>query len=290
MSGPRLIWRNGAILPRPSATVDPDDRGYQFGDGVYEVVRIYGGRPFLWEGHRLRLIRSAGELGMRTEFADATFSAAMAELVEREGVEDGTLYIQVTRGVCLRQQLFPPESVNLEVTAYVRPMARPLADLAKGITAWPVADIRWLRCDIKSINLLPNVLARQTAHEHNCTEALQHRGDILTEGAFSNAYLVRGGTVYTHPADNHILGGITRAFVLRLAAGNGIPVRERPCTLEELAQADEVFITSTTSEIMPVVSVHGKPVGNGAPGVVTRRLQTAFATALADFTGPNFSW
>ncbi|MCC5841284.1 MAG: D-amino-acid transaminase [Opitutales bacterium] len=290
MSRPRWIWRNGAIIPRDAATVDPDDRGYQFGDGVYEVVRIYGGRPFLWEGHRLRLIRSAGELGMRSGFADAAFSAGMAELVERENIGDGTLYIQVTRGVCLRQQVFPGDSVDLEVTAYARPMERPLADLAKGIAAWRVADIRWLRCDIKSINLLPNVLARQTACENSCAEALQHRGDILTEGAFSNAYLVRDGAVYTHPADNHILGGITRAFVLRLAAENGITVREKPSTLEELAQAEEVFVTSTTSEIMPVVCVNNEPVGNGSPGVVTRRLQTAFTAALAGTTGPNFSW
>lgn len=290
MSRPTWIWRNGAIVPRDSATVDPDDRGYQFGDGVYEVVRLYGGRPFLWEGHRLRLIRSAGELGMRTDFAGAAFSAGMAELVEREGIENGTLYIQVTRGVCLRQQVFPPSTVGLEVTAYARPMERPLADLAKGIAAWRVADIRWLRCDIKSINLLPNVLARQTAAQNHCAEALQHRGDVLTEGAFSNAYLVCGGAVYTHPADNHILGGITRAFVLRLAAENGIPVREKACTLEELAQAKEVFITSTTSEIMPVVSVNGELVGNGSPGMITRRLQTAFTAALADITGPNFSW
>ncbi len=267
-------------MPRRQAHVDIDDRGYQFGDGIYEVIRVYGGMPFLMQPHLERLRRSAREIGMALPWGDATLSARADELIAREALTDGILYIQVTRGVCPRLQVFPPEDVTPQITAYARAMPRPRAETINGLGACLVPDIRWLRCDIKSINLLPNMLARQKANENRCGEALQHREGIVTEGAFSNAFIVTDGIVRTHPADNLILAGITRAHILRLCGGLGISVVEEPFRVDDLRHAEEIFISSTASEVAPVIRLDDQPVADGSPGRVTRRLQAAFADTL----------
>ncbi|MCC5805283.1 MAG: D-amino-acid transaminase [Opitutales bacterium] len=274
------ILRNEGIVPRAQARVDIDDRGHQFGDGIYEVIRVYGGTAFLMQPHLDRLRRSAREIGMVLPWNDDALAARGEELMARESMSDGILYFQVTRGVCPRLQVFPPEDVTPQITAYARPMPRPCGEADEGLHAHLVPDIRWLRCDIKSINLLPNMLARQKAKEHGCAEALQHRDGIVTEGAFSNAYIVAGGTVHTHPADNRILAGITRVHILGLCAAAGIPVREEPFRVEDLRGADEIFISSTASEVAPVIRLDGQPVAAGKPGPLTRRLQAAFRETL----------
>ncbi len=274
------ILRNEGIVPRGRAHVDIDDRGHQFGDGIYEVIRVYGGIPFLMQPHLDRLRRSARAIGMALPWDDGALTVRCAELVAREALADGILYIQVTRGVCPRLQVFPPEDVLPQITAYARAMPRPRAETVDGLHARLVPDIRWLRCDIKSINLLPNMLARQTAKEHGCGEAIQHRDGTVTEGAFSNAYIVADGTVHTHPANNLILAGITRVHILRLCAGLGLPVVEEPFRVDDLRRAEEIFISSTASEVAPVIRLDGQPVGGGTPGTVTRRLQAAFSETL----------
>lgn len=274
------ILRNEGILPRSKAQVDIDDRGHQFGDGIYEVIRVYGGLPFLMRPHLDRLRRSAREIGMAPHWDDTTLRGRCDELVARERMGDGILYIQVTRGVCPRLQVFPSDDVTPQITAYARPMPRPRGETGNGLRAHIVADMRWLRCDIKSINLLPNLLARQKAKEHGCEEAIQHRDGTVTEGAFSNAYIVAGGTIHTHPRNNLILGGITRAHILDLCAAADIPVVEEAFRVADLRRADEIFISSTANEIAPVVHLDGEPVANGKPGPVTRRLQAAFAETL----------
>jgi D-alanine transaminase len=272
----RYILQNDQIIPRTEAVADIDDRGLQFGDGIYEAVRLYEGRPFLMDEHLTRLRRSARELGMSPAFAGKGFEARLEELAQKEGISTGILYFQVTRGVYPRSQEFPPADLPVQILAYARPLARPLEQIQGGTKVAMVPDIRWLRCDIKSLNLLPNVLARQAAKERGCGEAVQHRDGIVTEGAFSNVFKVSSGTVFTHPESNLILSGITRAHVMGLARAAGIPVREEAFTTSDLCGAEEVFITSTSNEVMPVIAVDGRAVGDGKPGEVTRRLQLLY--------------
>lgn len=276
----QFVLRNGTILPRAETAVDIDDRGYQFGDGVYEVIRYYAGKPFLLEPHLRRLRRSAGEIGIPFPVSDDTLSAQFAELIAREGIRTGIVYIQLTRGVYPRIQGFLPDDVPPQLTAYVRALPRPEEPIREGVHAALVPDIRWLRCDIKSLNLLPNILARQKALDSHCYEAIQHRDGIVTEGSFSNVGIIAGGTLQTHPVGNLILNGITRTHLLGLCTGAGIPVLEKPFTVNQLLAADEVFITSTTNEVMPVVQINGTPLGSGKPGPVCRELQHLYAESF----------
>ncbi len=275
-----LILFNDTFIPRNEARVDIDDRGYQFGDGIYEVVRLYDGEPFLMDEHLVRLERSATELGMSLGFSRQALSARLDELFQKTGVGTGTVYIQVTRGVHPRVQEFPPADLPVQWLAYCRELARPSEKLKNGVSVALTPDIRWLRCDIKSVNLLPNILGRQAATGKGCYEAVQHRDGIVTEGAFSNVYRIANGTVFTHPANNFILNGVTRRKILELCEEAGIPVREETFSTDELLAADEVFLTSTTNEVMPVVAIDGQAVGNGSPGELTCRLQDLYEAAI----------
>jgi len=283
----KFVLRNDVIVPRAEVAIDMDDRGYQFGDGVYEVYRLYGGSPFLMEPHLERLRRSCRELGIPFAIPDDVLKQRLADLVQKEGVETGTVYIQITRAVHPRIQEFPPADVPVQMTAYAKNLPRPEDKLAGGVRAGLAEDIRWLRCDIKSLNLLPNILARQNVKGGGCYEAIQHRGDVVTEGAFSNVFIVSGGTVRTHPVGNLILSGITRAHVLSLCARAGIPVKEEPFTKSDLLAADEVFITSTTNEAMPVVAVDDRTIGTGQPGPVTRQIQALYEESFLSATGTS---
>lgn len=268
--------QQNAIVDYTDASVSPDDRGYYFGDGVYEVFRIYNGRLFETEAHMARLLRSAAELRLPLPYPVDEIEGLLNRLLEADPVEVGILYMQITRGCAPRAHGFPPEGTPSVLTGYCKELPRPMDRLENGIHAITVPDIRWLRCDIKTLNLLGNVLAKQEAMDRNADEAILHRSGIVTECSSNNLMMVKDGVVRTHPATNLILPGVTRQVVLGQARRLGVEVREEAFDLDALLSADEVFITGTTSEITPVVSVDGKPVADGKPGPVSRRLHREF--------------
>jgi len=267
---------NDKIMDRTEAVIDIEDRGYQFGDGVYEVIRIYDGVLFTGDEHLDRFYSSAEKIKIAVPFQKEDLLELIHQLVQENGVKDGSLYMQLTRGASPRNHIFPSKDTMPALTAYTKEVARPVESLENGVAAMVADDIRWLRCDIKSLNLLPNLLAKQAATEQGCYEAILHRDGLVTEGSASNAYIVSGGKVKTHPATNLILNGITRQVVARICDKNNIPFVEEAFTLDDLYNADEIFVTSTTSEVMPVVKLDGNAVGDGKPGEVTRKLQTLF--------------
>jgi len=270
-----VVYLNGSYVPAEQAVVSVDDRGFLFADGIYEVIRVYRGRPFRLEEHLRRL--ADGVAALRIPFRDPAGLAGIADrLLEENGLRDGdaVLYIQVTRGAAPRAHAFPPADVPPTVFVSARPFTPyPAEHYERAVT---VPDTRWSRCDIKSVSLLPNVLANQRAKEAGAFEALFVRDGIVIEGSHSNLFGVFGGTLVTYPACNYILAGITRACVLELAAELGIPAREGPIPFETLWEADELFLSGTTTELMPVVEVDGRAIGGGRPGPVARRLQSAF--------------
>jgi D-alanine transaminase len=274
-----LVVLNGEFVPAEEARVSYEDRGYYFGDGVYEVFRVYRGRLFEPEAHLERLARSARAVSLALPRPLDDIAACVRRLCEANEVDTGIVYLQFTRGVAPRTHEFP-DNASPVMMGFTKAMPRPTANMTNGITAMTAPDIRWLRCDIKSLNLLPNVLAKQQAKEAGYQEAIFHRDGTVTECTSSNVMMVKNGALYTHPANHLILHGITRAVVLRLAEAKGVPVREQAFTVQELAEADEAFITGTTSEITPIVAVDGRPVGDGKPGPVTRRLQEAFEAVI----------
>jgi D-alanine transaminase len=255
--------------------VSIQDRGYNFGDGVYEVVRIYQGKYYTLDEHIDRLYRSANEIRINIPFNKSEMIDILQSLLTKNQFQrDGIVYLQITRGASPRNHSFTPDMKPVMI-AFIRELARPIEWIEKGVKALTVPDIRWLRCDIKSLNLLPNVLAKQEAADHGCYEAILHRNEMVTEGSSSNIFLVKEGKVYTHPANNFILNGITRTKVKEFCNELRIPFIEEPFSIAELEQG-EVFLSSTTSEIMPIIEVDGKTVGSGVPGRITSMLQEAF--------------
>lgn len=277
-----VLW-NDQLLPRHEVHIDLEDRAYQFGDGVYEVIRVYGGQLFLLNPHLDRLVRSARAIRLDLPWSLPQLAHRLQELVAANRLVDGAVYLQVSRGVAPRAHAFP-RAIQPVLVAYPLPASRPTEAQERGVRATFVEDIRWLRCDIKSLNLLPNVLAKEAAVERGAQEAILHRGETVTEGSASNVFIVQGRVLRTHPANHLILDGITRRFVLDLAAREGISTVEAPFTREELLSADEAFFTSTMQEIVPIVEVDGRPIGAGVPGPVTRRLQQAFHAAVQAVT------
>lgn len=273
---PDIGFVNGRFLPLEDAAVSVEDRGFQFGDGVYEVIRTYHGRPFQLEAHLLRLERSARAIDLPVPWGIPQWVTYVQDGIARGGYPESKVYLQLTRGVAPRDHAFP-DSVNPTAVMTVREM-KPMdpVKLASGVAVMTMDDWRWGRCDIKSVNLLPNVLARQKAKQAGAFEALFIRHGRVTEGAVSNVMVVREGRVVTAPEGEWILSGVTRTLVLELARKEGLPVEERFVTRDELLCADEVFLTSTTIEVLPVIRVDGKLVRNGKPGPVTLTLQAAF--------------
>lgn len=271
------VFLNGRFLPKTEARISPDDRGFLFADGVYEVIRVYHGRLFEMEAHLERLERSLREL--RIHGAEEVDFAGIAEsLIERNnlGASDAIVYLQVTRGAAPRKHAFPSADVPPTVYGYASAYDIPFQQLEQGVKAILAPDIRWARCDIKTVSLLPNVLANQQAKEAGALEAVLVRDGAVTEGSHSNFAAVIEGVFVTTPLSNYILGGITRGVVLKLCRKLGIPVREFPILEHELARADEMMLLGTTTEVLPVVQLGENPVGEGQPGPVTRRLQQAF--------------
>lgn len=267
---------NNQIVDRKDAKVDIEDRGYQFGDGVYEVIRVYGRKMFTADEHLDRFFTSAEKIRLNIPYEKSELMNMLNVLIEENKVETGSIYMQITRGAARRNHVFPGGEIESVLTAYTNEVPRPETALEEGVHTVIADDIRWLRCDIKSLNLLPNLLAKQGALEKGCYEAILHRDGIVTEGSSSNAYIVTDGKIRTHPANNLILNGITRQVVIQLCKDNNIPLVEEAFHLEDLRSADEVFITSTTSEVMPVVKIDGKDVGDGFPGPITRKLLSLF--------------
>ncbi|WP_227396575.1 D-amino-acid transaminase [Jeotgalibacillus aurantiacus] len=273
------ILVNDQFLDRENGSVDIEDRGYQFGDGVYEVVRVYGGNMFTAKEHLERLFESAEKIHLTLPFTYDELVARLEKLMEVNQLDTGIIYLQVTRGSSARQHHFP-EQTKAVLTAYTKEVARPVADMTAGVKAIITDDVRWLRCDIKSLNLLGNLLAKQEAVSKGGFEAVLHRDGTVTEGSSSNVFIISGDTLYTHPATNLILNGITRREILKLCKEIGLSVAEQAFTLEALANADEVFMASTTAEVMPLVQLDETPVGNGKPGEWTQKLQAAFEEAV----------
>jgi len=275
-----LVYLGGEIMPRNRATVSIDDRGFLFGDAVYEVIRVVRGRFIEPERHLRRLARSLREVGLRAPALDLL--AVATDLIRRNdlGGREATVYAQVSRGAAPRQHAFPPSGTPPTVLVTAMPFT-PRTDLiASGVAVITLPDVRWSRCDIKSVNLLPNVLAAQRAAEAGAFEAVLVRDGVVTEATRSNVLAVVGGVVRTHPTGPLILPGVTREVVLELAVEAGIPVREEELGADELFAAEEVLLTGTTADVTPVVTVDGRPVGGGRPGPVGRRLGALLADRI----------
>jgi D-alanine transaminase len=276
----RYAYVDGRYLPFRDAKVHIEDRGYQFGDGVYEVCEVREGRLIDQRRHLLRLRRSLDELAIRAPMSPKALGVVLREVVERNRLRYGIVYLQVTRGVARRDHAFPPPQVppSLVVTARALNMARNEALAATGIAVISVPDNRWGRVDIKTIGLLPNVLARQAAIERGARDAwFVDKAGAVTEGASTNAWIVtRDGKVVTRPADHAILRGITRTVLFDAIKAQGLAVEERAFTLDEAYAAREAFVTAATQIVLPVVRIDGRAIGDGKPGPVATALRRAF--------------
>ena len=280
-----VVYVNGSFVPRAEARVSVEDRGFVFGDGVYEVLRAINGRFFATRFHNQRLERSLDgvRIALAGDDSPARFVEIGKQLLKENNLLEGeaTLYMQVTRGSTTRAHHFPPPGTT--PTVYIS-VARftPYADFAEnGAAAITHPDLRWGRCDLKTLNLLPNVLASQTAKERGAFEAMLIRDDVVTEGAKTNFFGVVNGSLRTHPCDSHILPGITRSVLHELARDLGIDLDETPIKASEIPKLSELFLTGTTTDVMPVVKLDDKPVGKGKPGELTRKLQRVLAESLA---------
>ena len=273
----RIAYVNGRYVPHRAAQIHVEDRGYQFADGVYEVCEVRGGRLVDERRHMDRLERSLGELRIAMPMPRNVLGVVLRETVARNRVRDGLVYLQITRGVARRDHAFPAPGTlpSIVVTAKNLDVEKIEQGAQEGIPVISVPDNRWERVDIKSVGLLPNVLAKQAAREAGAKEAwfVDAKG-FVTEGSSTNAWIVtRDGAVVTRAADFGILRGITRTVVLEVIAEHGLKLEERPFTMDEAYAAREAFITSATQFVTPVVRIDGKPVGNGAPGLIATALR-----------------
>ena len=271
------VYLNGQIVPRDQAVISPDDRGFLFGDSVYEVVRWYGGYFFDMEGHMNRLRRSLN--ATRILWQDVDSMPEIAEkLIHENNLGDGCslVYIQVTRGAAPRNHAFPDPAVPPTVYISVRRQSMDTLLWERGIAIAPTPDPRWNRCDIKSTALLANILPYQEAHDNGFAEVCFIRNGFVTEGAHSNIFFVKGDTVFTHPESNSILSGITRKNVISIAAENGIKLVEEAVAGDMIPYVNEAFITNTSGEVIPVIGIGDQTIGNGTPGDITKKLQRLF--------------
>ena len=279
---PEIAYVNGRFCPLAEAVVSVEDRGYQFADGVYEVVGTYGGRPYALEPHLARLQGNLEALHLPLDIREYGLKAKLIEGIERSGFSEVKVYIQVTRGVAPRRHAFPAVPVAPTVVMTFKEW-RPLPqDLyGRGVEIISTADLRWKRCDIKSIALLPNILAKQAATQAGAFEALlvDVEGRV-TEGASTSAFCVQAGRLCTAPIGPHILPSITRGILLDLARKLGIPIDEEFCSLDQFKEADEVFLAGTTTEAMPVVRIDDAVIGDGTPGTITQQIRAAFMESL----------
>jgi D-alanine transaminase len=276
----RIAYVNGRYLPHRDAMVHVEDRGYQFSDGVYEVCEVRDGRIVDERRHMARLQRSLGELRIQMPMLLSALSIVMHETVRRNRVRNGIVYLQATRGVARRDHGFPPPQTapSLVVTARNLNRANGEREAREGVSVITVPDQRWARVDIKSVSLLPNVLAKQAAREKGAREAwLVDDKGFVTEGSSANAWIVTNeGKVVTRPADHDILRGISRTVVLEAIAALGLAFEERPFTVAEAYAAREAFVTAASQIVLPVTQIDGRPIGNGHPGLIATELRREF--------------
>lgn len=278
----RIAYVNGRYLPHGQAAVHIEDRALQLGDGIYEVTNVIGGQPIDEDPHLDRMERSLRELGIAMPMGRAALKLVMREVIARNKISNGLLYLQVTRGAAKRDHVPPKDSPRptLILTMRAQDMAALAGRMEKGIAVSSQPDIRWGRCDIKTVQLLPNLLAKQAAKQAGAFEAwLVDEDGFVTEGASTNAWIVDAeGTVITRDLSNAILPGVTRRIMLDAMAGAQLKVVERKFTLAEALKAREAFISSATGAAVPVVAIDGQRIGNGSPGALTRRIYDLYAT------------
>lgn len=277
---PPIAFLNGQFLPIEQARVSIDDRGFQFGDGIYEVIRVYGGIPFRLEEHVMRLERSAQAIGIPMTMGTEDWKGLIREGLEQTQLKESKVYIQITRGVAPREHTFPASSLptilmTIREFTKVDPALR-----ANGVLAIILPDQRWARCSIKSLNLLPNVLAKQQAKDEGAFEAILVKEGLVTEGTSSNVMAVLNGVIVTPPLSDQLLAGVTREEILTLARKAGIGVEEGPLRKSELFEAQEVFLAGTTIEVIGVTRIDGKVIGEDKVGPVTKQLQYLFEEAV----------
>jgi len=283
-----IVFLDGEYVPRTEARVSVEDRGFLFGDGVYEVTPAYRGGLLRLDRHLARLDRGLRGLGISADTSG--IEEVHRELLRRNGLEDepmSIVYLQITRGVAIRTHHFPPPATRPTIFAYARAFRRPdPAEWLEGYGAITYPDRRWSRCDLKTLQLLPSVMAQEAARAAGEVDAILVREGMALEGSHNNLFFVFDEVLRTHPTSNQILPGITRELVLELAREGGIEVEERPTPVEEVVEASEVFFTGTTTEIRPTVRVNQTPVGSGRVGPVTRRLYERLLERIAEETQP----
>ncbi len=282
-SYPQLVYLDGAFLPPDRAKVSVFDRGFVFADGVYEVIPVYGRRVFRFPHHLERLANSLKAIHLGNPLTTREWQQICARLIEANDADDQSVYLQVTRGPAPRDHAFPADT-RATVFAYSQPLKYPeAAQLANGVAAITIPDIRWRRCDIKAIALLPNVLMRQQAAEAGAAEAILVRDGIATEGSASNIFLAIGDVLVTPPKGPFILPGVTRDLVLELARAHGVPCEEREVGEAEVRNANELMLSSSTKELLPITTLDGRPIGNGQPGPLHARLHALYQDYKRDF-------
>lgn len=278
-----VVYINGEYVRLGDAKVSVLDRGFIFGDGIYEVVPAYHGKPLRMAEHLSRLMRSLAEVRIETGFSREDWERLWLDMLARSGAgRDCMVYLQVTRGVAKREHGFPKTPVQATIFCMVAPLARVgAAARESGLRTVSLDDIRWHRCDIKSVSLLGNVLAKQAAEDAGVDDVIQFRDGWLSEGSSSNIWVVKEGKLLAPRRDRHILEGVRYALLAELARQHGIAFEERPISREEVVRADELLLTSATKEVLPIVEHDGKPVGSGQPGPVYRQLRAAYDEVIA---------
>ena len=281
-----LTYFNGEMVESGAKVVSLDDRGYCFGDGVYEVVRVYNGRAFAFSYHQDRLYRSMREMDIPVRMPPDELQELHEIMIEQSEITDGYIYLQITRGVTPRHHAFERSKLEPQMYMFIKPITTDLGVLQEGVKAITLPDERWARVDIKTLNLIPNILAQTKAEKKGAYTAILVRDGIVTEGATSNVFVMKDGVCYTHPANHHILKGITRQLVVtRVAPTAGITIIEREFDEAFLKEADEIFFTDTIGGIIPITTLNREPVGDGKPGkaakVLAEQLQHLMEEGLA---------
>lgn len=278
-----VVYLNGEFLPREEAKISVEDRGFIFGDGIYEVTRAVRGQLFEEEGHWKRLERGLREIGISTESLSREEIRGISERLLRDnGLTEGeaTVYLQVSRGAAPRTHWFPPAGTRPTVYLAASPFATPVGLRENGASAITFPDFRWARCDLKTVNLLPAVMVKQRAREAGAFDAVLIRDGVITEGGATNVFGVLNGELRTYPKSNYILPGITRDVVIELAQELGIPFSETPIFAADIGRLEELFFTGTTTDVQPVVRLDDRPVGDGRVGPIGRSLQEGLARRM----------
>jgi D-alanine transaminase len=283
----RTVYLNGRMLPLAEASVSVLDRGFMLGDGVYELIPVYHRKPFRIDEHLRRLRHSLDGIRLVSPKTDEEWRDIIAQVVALHEPQNQSVYLQVTRGAAPRDHAFPPDA-KPTVLVMSNPLSLPdPVQIERGVCAITSADIRWGRCDLKTIGLLPNVLAKQRAVEAGCVECIQFRDGVLTEGAASNIFVVRDGVILAPVKDHRVLPGITYDLVIELAEGKGMPVEVRDIAEAEVRSAAELWLTSSSREVQAIVRLDGLPVGDGAPGPVYRRMYKLYQDFKQTLTGQS---